>query len=203
MLRAHVVSILAMALVSCSGSVQVQHAFPAPLVEQLPLRVAVWYPPGLSDFTYHEEDAAQQEWTVRLGTANLRMFNAVFAALFREVVHAGSLDEARALQPPVDAILSPAVDAFELSSPALSGTDQFAVWIRYNLDVLAPDGTLIVRWPIAAYGQAGTGGMSDAESMERATVLALRDAAAAIAVGFARQPKVREVLLRESTSDGH
>lgn len=203
MLRTVGVSVLATVLASCSGSVQVQQAFPAPLVEQLPLRVAVWFPAGLSDYVYHEEDASQQEWTVRLGGANLRMFDAVFAALFREVVHVGSLDEARALLPPADAILSPAIDAFELSSPALSGTDQFAVWIRYNLDVLAPDGTLIVRWPVAAYGQSGTGGMSDEESMERATVLALRDAAAAVAVGFARQPKVREILLRESASDGH
>ncbi|CAG0942027.1 hypothetical protein GPROT2_01550 [Gammaproteobacteria bacterium] len=201
-MRTVIVLMLAALQTACSGSVQVQQAFPAPLVEQLPLRVVIYYPAGIADYVYHEEDASQQEWTVRLGNANLRMFDAVFSALFRDVAHAGSLDEARASVPPPDAILSPTIDAFELSSPALSGTDQFAVWIRYNLDVLAADGTLIVRWPVTAYGQSGTGGMSDEESMERATILALRDAAAAIAVGFPRQPRVREILLKQPANDG-
>ena len=38
-------------------------------------------------------------------------------------------------------------------------------------------------------------------AMERAIVLAMRDAAATIAVSFARQPKVRERLLHENAND--
>jgi hypothetical protein len=92
------------------------------------------------------------------------------------------------------------VDAFEFSLPSQAATDQYAVWIRYNLEVYGADGQLIHRWPVTAYGQSGTGGLSDEEAMERAIVLAMRDAAATIAVDFARQAKIREKLLHENSA---
>ncbi len=187
----------ALLLGGCGTAVEIRQPFPAPLVEQLPLRAAIVYPASMADYVHHETDAARQEWTVRLGNANVRMFDAVFAALFREAVPFGDIEAARAGMPAADVILAPTIDAFELSSPAQSATDQFAVWIRYNLDVLAPDGALIVRWPVTAYGQCGIDGMSDERSVERATMLALRDAAATIAVGFASQPQIRKTLAKE------
>lgn len=186
----------------CSGSVTVQEAFPVPLVEPMPLRVAVHYPPALAEFTYKEDAAAERDWTVQLGAANVRMFDAVFNGLFAITQRVSSVESAAQEMPGLDAVIAPAVDTFELSVPSQSATDQFAVWIRYNIDVYDPNGQLIVRWPIAAYGQSGTGGLSDEEAMERATVLALRDAAATIAVNFAKQPKIRENLLKENRQDG-
>jgi hypothetical protein len=130
------------------------------------------------------------------------MFDSVFNGLFAETRRVSGIATAAAEMPGLNAIVAPAVDAFEFSLPSQSATDQYAVWIRYNLDVYGPDGQLIVRWPITAYGQSGTGGFSDEESMERAAVLALRDAAATIATSFSRQPKIRESLLKESPQDG-
>ena len=167
----------------CSGSVNVQQTFPVPLVERMPLRIAVHYAPALAAYTYKEAAAAERDWTVQLGTANVRMFDAVFSGLFAVTQRVSGVETA----------------AQEI--PSQSATDQFAVWIRYNVDVYGPDGQLIVRWPVAAYGQSGSGGLSDEKSMERATVLALRDAAATIAVNFAKQPKIREALLKENRQD--
>lgn len=173
-----------------------------PLVERLPLRVAIHYPAALTGYVYQEDPGADRDWTVQLGTANVRMFDSVFAGLFTEARRVSGVAAAATEMPGLDAILSPAVDAFEFSLPSQSATDQYAVWIRYNLEVYGPDGQLVAKWPVTAYGQSGTGGLSDEESMERAAVLALRDAAATISTGFARQPKIREALLKERPPDG-
>jgi hypothetical protein len=188
-------------LSGCSGSVVVPEAFPEPLVERLPLRVAVHYPADLAAYVYKEDAAADRDWTVQLGAANVRMFDSVFAGLFAETRRVSDIASALQEMPDLDVIVSPAVDAFEFSLPSQSATDQYAVWIRYNLDVYGRDGQRILRWPVAAYGQSGTGGLSDEASMERATVLALRDAAATIAVNFSQQPKIREVLGKEEAPD--
>ncbi len=187
--------------VGCSGSVTVEETFPLPVVEPLPLRVALYYPPALTEFVYSEKISGDREWTVQLGTANARMFNAVFSGLFPVTQRVSGIDTAPQEMPGLDAVLVPAVDAFEFSSPSQSATDQYAVWIRYNLDVYDGEGQLVVRWPVSAYGQSGTSGLSGEESMERATVLALRDAAAAIAVGFANQRAIREKLLKVTPDD--
>jgi hypothetical protein len=186
----------------CSGSVVVEETFPAPLVERLPLHVALQYPPALAQFKYKEQPTTDRNWTVQLGAANVRMFDAVFSGLFAVTQRVSALENAVQEMPGLDAVIVPVVDNFEFSVPSQSATDQFAVWIRYNVDVYGPDGQLIVRWPVAAYGQCGTSGMSDEQSMERATVLALRDAAATIAVNFAKQPKIREALLKGSDANG-
>jgi len=192
---------LALLVGGCSGSVTVPETFPVPLVDRLPVRIAVHYSPELAGFVFKEDAAAERDWTVQLGTANVRMFDAVFDGMFAVTQRVSGIQNATAEMPAADAIIVPMVDTFEFSSPSQSATDQFAVWIRYNLDVYSPHGQLIVRWPVAAYGQSGTGGMSDEKSMERATVLALRDAAATIAVNFAKQPRIRETLLKEDPED--
>lgn len=197
-----VAAVAALLQSGCSGSVAVEEEFPAPLVERLPLRVAIHYPAALAEFVHREDPESERDWTVQLGPANVRMFDSVFGALFAETRRVADVAGAAGAMPGLDAVVAPAVDAFEFSLPSQSATDQFAVWIRYNLEVYGPDGSLIVKWPVTAYGQSGTGGLSDEESMTRATVLALRDAAATISTGFARQPRVREVLLKETPPDG-
>lgn len=187
---------------ACSGSVVVEEAFPRPLVDKLPLRVAIHYPPNLTDFQFSEKTAGDRDWTIRLGTANVRMFDAVLTALFEVTQRVSSIDSALVEMPNLDALISPDVDAFEVSLPSQSATDQYAVWIRYNLDVYSGDGRLLVRWPVSAYGQSGTRGLTDRESMQRAIVFALRDAEAAIAVGFASQPQIRARLLEKAADDG-
>jgi hypothetical protein len=188
-------------LSGCGGPVIVEEAFPVPLIERLPLRVALHYAPAVADYTYKESLAGERDWTVHLGTANVRMFDSVFAGLFLATQRVAGIDTAAQEMPDLDAIIAPAVDAFEFSLPGQAGTGRYAVWIRYNLDVYDRDGQLLLRWPVTAYGQSGTGGLSDEESMERATVLALRDAAASIAVGFAQQPRLRESLLKEQPDE--
>lgn len=199
--RSVALAVLLLLISACSGSVVVEETFPKPLVEKLPLRVAIHYPPTFTDFQHSEKTAGDRDWTIRLGTANVRMFDAVLTSLFEVTQRVSSVDSAVIEMPDLDAVISPVVDAFEFSLPSQSATDQYAVWIRYNLDVYSSDGSLVVRWPVSAYGQSGTRGLTDRESMQRAIVFALRDAEAAIAVGFANQPQIRERLLEKATEN--
>jgi hypothetical protein len=189
-------------LTGCSNEpVVIEQPFPEPVVERLPVHVALYYSPALSEYTHKEPATTERDWTVQLGHANVRMFDSVFSGMFLTTRHVTAIDAAVQEMPNLDAIVSPAVDAFELSMPGQTAKDQYAVWIRYTIDVYGPDGKLIVKWPVAAYGQSGTGGLSDEQAMKRATLLALRDAAAAIAVTFSRQPDIREKLLKQAATN--
>lgn len=190
-------AVLVVLAAGCAATVAVEQSFPLPLVEPLPLRMAIHYPESLAEYVYRE-DEAERDWTVQLGAANVRMFDSVFTSLFRESRRVTNLEAAAQELEQLDGIVSPVVDAFEFSLPGQTADGRVGVWIRYNVDVHAADGQLIIRWPVTAYGQSGVDGLGEEQSMERAIVLAMRDAAATIAVEFPRQPQVRERLLHET-----
>lgn len=196
-LRGVLLALLLLAVAGCSESLTVEEAFPLPLIERLPLRVALYYPPALQEYVHTETSEADIDWTIRIGSANTRMFDAVFASLFIVTQQVSARELAASEMPGHDAVISPAIETMELALPSVSGNDYYAVWIRYVLDVYDRDGKLIVRWPVSAYGQSGASGQSDRQAMQRAVLLALRDAEASIAIGFDRQPVIRERLLRE------
>jgi hypothetical protein len=179
----------------CGGSVTIEDAFPQPLVERLPLRVALDFPPSLLNYTHTETVEGGGEWTLRLGPASERMLDVAFNGMFLTTRRVESAASAAAEMPDLDATISVAIEGVEISLPQQSGTDQYAVWIRYTLDVYDRDGELLHRWPVSAYGQSRKEGLSGAKSMRRAVLLALRDAEAEIVVGFAEQPVLRERLL--------
>ena len=67
---------------------------------------------------------------------------------------------------------------FEFSVPNQSKTEAFAVWIRYRIRVFDDEGDQVANWPVSAYGKSETSSVSDAQALQRAAVLAMRDAAA-------------------------
>lgn len=187
----------------CGGTVELRQPFPTPLVEKLPLGSAIIYPPELANYIHEDQDANGAKWIIPLGEPSTRMFDIVFSALFDEVHKAPDMAAAQALQAPPMLVLKPAIATFELSTPGLSGTPYFGTWIRYELDLLDGQGSLLLRWPVTGYGQAGTAGMSDEHSVRLATLLALRDAAATIAVELPDQPPIRALLDGEQHHDEH
>lgn len=192
---------LGLCAAACSGSVRIDTTFPPPLIERTHLKVGLYYAPELTNYVYSERTGGDVDWTLELGAANTRMFDSVFGAMFAATQRVSSITTAGQEFPGLDAIVAPSVDALEFSLPSQSRTAQYAVWIRYNLDVYAPDGQLVVRWPVSAYGQSDADGLNGEEPMERATVLAMRDAEATIALEFTRQPKIRETLFKENSDE--
>ena len=182
---------------ACSQSLTIPDRVPEPLVQTLPLSAGLYYTPAFSAFHYVGQPEGQSAWDIELGAANVGLFNRLSGRMFRDTAHITELPTAGN---PVDfdVIIEPAVDAFEFSLPSQSASDQYAVWIRYTLRVYGPDGELITTWKLSGYGEAGANTLKPARSMEQATVLAMRDAAATISLEFAGQPGIDQLLQEQS-----
>ena len=68
----------------------------------------------------------------------------------------------------------------KFSVPTQSKTEAFAVWIRYRLRVFDREGNNASNWTVSAYGKSRKQGISGSDALQRAAVLAMRDAAALI-----------------------
>jgi hypothetical protein len=167
-------------LCSCGGSkVSLQDPdIPAPLVAQLPISVAARYPAAFDNFIHEEKIIGKEKWTIDLGRANRLLFTQLFGSMFAEFVEIDENADAESLA--IDALIEPSIDAFEFSVPSQSQTDEFAVWIRYRIKIFDSEGVQVANWPIAAYGKSPTSTFGGNEALRRATILAMRDAAALI-----------------------
>ena len=181
----------------CSQSLTIPDRVPEPLVQTLPLRAGLYYTPAFSGFRYTENGEGESGWNIELGQANVGLFDRLSSRMFRDTAHTGGLPAA-GIPADFDVVIEPAIDAFEVSLPSQSASDKYAVWIRYTLNVYGPDGGLITAWKLSGYGEAGENTLKPARSMEQATILAMRDAAAAISLGFAAQPGIDKLLQEKS-----
>jgi hypothetical protein len=151
---------------------------PEPLIDQLPLKVAARYPEVFDNFVHEEQVIGKEKWLIDLGRANRLLFTQLFGSMFTEfTVLEDGMDPRDG---DFDALIEPSIDAFEFSVPSQSQTDDFAVWIRYRIKIFDKNGTQIANWPIAAYGKSLSTMFGGDEALQRAAILAMRDAAALI-----------------------
>lgn len=185
------------ALAGCNQEVVVQTTFPDPLVDEIELDAGVYYSEELKNYDYSEDLPGDVAWSFTLGEANVKMFNRALGALFQELV---PVDQPGGVGEPfdrVDLVIAPKVEAFEFSLPRQSRSDQYAVWIKYTIAILEPDGTLFTEWPVSAYGQADSRLFRGGGAMEAAVVRAMRDAIANIVIGLPEEPNVKAALSPE------
>jgi hypothetical protein len=169
-----------MVVAGCGGSnVKLQNpTIPEPLIDQLPLSVAARYPEAFDHFVHEEEVIGKESWSIDLGRANRLLFTKLFGSMFSEFTVIEEDMNPEDMQ--IDALIEPSIDAFEFSVPSQSQTEDFAVWIRYRIKIFDGDGNQIANWPIAAYGKSLATTFGGDEALQRAAVLAMRDAAALI-----------------------
>jgi hypothetical protein len=183
----------AFALAGCASAVVIESEFPTPVVESLPLAVGLFYEPELKDFIHAEALPRSSTWTIDLGDANMAMLEPLYRAMFastREVVTV-PLSSTEAAS--VDAILSSAINRFEFDVPRTT-RDQFVeVWLEYRLELRDPSGLILIDWQVAGYGKAEIDGSREA-AVQRAAIVAMREAGARISTEFLAQPAVQEWL---------
>ena len=92
-----------------------------------------------------------------------------------------------------DALVEPTIEGFEFSVPNQSKSDAFAVWIRYRMQIFDSVGNNASTWTVSAYGKSQKEGMGGSKSLQRAAVLAMRDAAALILLPMDKSTKSGEV----------
>lgn len=188
-------------LAGCGGAnVEVPPELPVPLVQPLPLKMGLHLPQELRNYVHREKLEQSGEWTIDLGGAQERMFRNLLTGMFEamEVV-----PEPGAVATDVDAVLVPAIQEVQFSTPDQTRSEYFEVWVRYQFQLFDRDGSLIADWPMTAYGKANAhnyGMNSRGPALQAAAVAALRDAMAFFTVQFRTVPAVQSWLNAELRS---
>lgn len=163
----------------CSSNVIMQDAtIPVPLTSKIPITVGLRMPEDFYSYVHEEQVYGRDEWSIDLGDSNAAFFRQLFGHMFDTVTLLKVDDDPKNMD--IDALIEPSIDAFEFSVPAQSNTEAFAVWVRYRLKVYDREGKLVSNWPVSAYGKSQTSSLSNSEALQRAAILAMRDAAALI-----------------------
>src|SRR6187549_1753155 len=177
-------------LAGCGGSqVIVESTFPKPLVEALPVSMGVIIPDELYNFIYTEDIPDQSLWTIALGDANVAMLAPLFEGMFQQTRDIDSLALA-ANDSSLDGVIEPKLEKFEFDVPQGERDKFVEVWLQYAITVYDPSGATIIEWPVSGYGKSELA--RDAEdAVQRAAVVAMREAGATIATKFSEQPQIK------------
>jgi len=150
--------------------------------------IAVRIPAEFDHFVHEEKVLGRETWTIDLGSANASFFKQLFGFMFDNVIVLGPDDNA--LDFTFDALIEPKIEGFEFSVPNQTKTDAFAVWIRYRLQIFDSVGNSASTWTVSAYGKSQKQGLGGSKSLQRAAVLAMRDAAALILLQMNKATKI-------------
>lgn len=173
----------------CASNVTVEEpTIPKPHIDKLPMDVAIRIPAEFHNFVHEENILGKETWTINLGSANAVFFTQLFGYMFDNVIVLGPDDDALAHS--FDALVEPKIEGFEFSVPNQSKTDAFAVWIRYRMQVFDSVGNSASTWTVSAYGKSQKQGLGGSTSLQRAAVLAMRDAAALILLQMNNATKI-------------
>lgn len=201
--------LLGLLVLSClagctTTAVEVRGQFPrSAVVEKLPLRMGVHFDEAFRTHMLSEPVPERGDWQIAIGAAQVEMFRAILPSMFDAVVE---LDDPSA-PAPVDAVLVPRVEEMQFAIPFQTKSNFFEVWIRYDLTLLHPGSDrVIASWPLTGYGRTRDAMLDSAgEAIRQATVMALRDAGAFLAIDFTRtrelQSWLEQVLPQEDTPD--
>jgi hypothetical protein len=185
-------------LISGCGPVrfEAQADIPKPLIVKVPLVVALHVPTEFTTFT-HKEERWGTKWQVLLGKDHAESLNGLLLSMFDRVVKVDNVATAGLQDSSLQAILEPSIDEYSFVTPRDAGSPLYAVSIRYRMSVYMPDGRLADSWTFTGYGSTNSSGLSSQKPLARATSLAVRDAAAKLAVEFREQPMIRDLLPRQ------
>jgi hypothetical protein len=84
-LRAVLIAVFLTALGACSSQVTVDApTIPDPLVDRIPISVAVKFPDAFEHFVHQENVIGKEKWTIDLGRSNILLFTKLFDAMFED-----------------------------------------------------------------------------------------------------------------------
>lgn len=188
-------AVLAAVLTGCTQSValRVESEVPEALVTKLPVTVGVYYSPQLSGHVYREDSEDRPSWTIETGPSQVALFERVLGSMFEHVVPLAQRPAPGVPASGVDGVLVPRIEEVQFATPQETRLEFYEAWIRYGMELLAPDGTTLADWTFAAYGKAPPSSfMSGAEEgLNEAIAVALRDAGAKLTTGFGEVPEVK------------
>lgn len=165
---------------------------PAPLIDRIPIAVAVYVPKEFREKVYAEKRSGGR-YSITLGKAQTDGFMRMMQAMFKRVVTIDAVDAVAAADPEIRGVLVPALEDYAFVTPMDSGTSSYAATLKYTVSLYSRRGELTDSWTFTGYGsQPSTGfpGSGD-DALKAATAMALRDAAAKLVAEFRDQAIAR------------
>ncbi len=182
---------LASALLTCLAAcgdvtIRPEPQLPPPLLQPLPVAVGLIIAPDQRQYT-HKETRWDVDWQVVLGTGHQKIMEDVFKDEFAHVEEFKDLDAARAAAG-LKGLFEPRIDQYSFVTSRETGGRYYAVTIRYRINLYTPRGDKADTLALTGYGSALASGLKSETPLLRATVAAMRDAAAKFLVQFPDQP---------------
>jgi hypothetical protein len=171
---------------------------PPPLLEQLPVRVGLYYSKEFREYV-HRETRANIDYEVTLGPAHVTNMDWLLKAMFRDVVHVDDPTRVGSISPPLTLVLEPKFEEFSFLTPKDVAGEAFIVTIRYLLTLYDASGARVDSFAFTGYGREKARTLASKEPLALATQRAMRDAGAKVAVELTDQESVR-LLLRGAGS---
>lgn len=189
---------LATLLAACQQqvSMRVDTQLPAPLVEELPITVGVYYPNDFREHEYAEASEARGQWQIASGESHMRAFARIFGDLFEDYRELDSPETGSA-----DLVVVPRIERMQFSTPEETGFGYYETWIEYVLEIRDGAGSTLPTWRFTGYGQAPRERFGSTEdALNRSLSDALRNAGATLATGLPEHPPVRALLGKGQSS---
>lgn len=204
MLRRTVSLALTVLMAGCmTTSVEVPATqFPVPLMQPLPVRMGLFLPEELRTYQFRQDLGDAGVFEIEIGPAQEAMFTNLLSGMFAQVVQSADPTTFDTLE--ADAVLVPRIAEMQFSTPQQTRTDYYEVWIRYDMALYGQDGTVLVQWPLTAYGKANTQNYmlaSTSPTLTQAALNACRDAMAFFTVQFQTLPGVQQWLQATTPSE--
>jgi len=179
---------------ACTATkLETRAALPPPLLEQLPVRVGVYYSREFREYV-HRETRGTIDYEVNLGPAHVTNLDWLLKAMFREVVPVEDPTRISGIQPPLVFVLEPKFEEYSFLTPKDVAGEAFIVTIRYLLTLYDGTGTRVDSFTFTGYGRERAHTLASKEPLAVATQRAMRDAGAKVAVELTDQESVRLLL---------
>lgn len=178
-------------LPSCTTSVLVEGSLPTPRVTPIPARVGVFYPDHFRHFRHEEKIEGAGNWRIDLGRQNHAFFKKLLEGLFISVKEVTEPPVSREEMQNLDGVLIPGVDRYGFLTPAISGLQFYSASIEYRITLLDKSGDTVGDWNIVGYGKSEGGMFGADDALGEATMLAIRDGGARVAIELGERPEVQ------------
>jgi len=156
--------------------------------------MGVYYSDEFRRFKHEEVFRDSGGWRIDLGDQNLRFFQNLTESLFTKVQEVNQFPLTPEEMRNLDGVFIPSIEKYGFLTPTISGLKFYSASIEYRVAMYDKVGTKVGDWNIVGYGKSEGGLFSTDEALNEATVLAIRDGGARIAIELIDQPAVQEWL---------
>ncbi|MBL4681259.1 MAG: hypothetical protein JKY88_11130 [Pseudomonadales bacterium] len=181
-------------LSSCVTNIVVTGTVPTPLIEKMPVRVAIYYDETFKEFVHSESLYGEGKWQIELGKQNLVFFRNLMSAMFETVVEVNTPELSAEDSSNFDGIIIPRIEKYGFLTPDISGLKFFSASIHYRISLYSNENEKLTEYAVVGYGKSEPGSFNASSALGHATMLAIRDGGTRISTELKLLPEVSQWL---------